>query len=137
MDPSLDALTSACRGLMVVPSGLPHRLLKSLRTLNNNQGYGTTADYASAVLLDANLVSSALEGDGMHAPVLDLDFPCALVPSSTPGHYHLYLDKVMPWDEYGQLLWALRAAGVLQSGFVAAAISREQTMVRLPWVRKS
>lgn len=67
-----------------------------------------------------------------HAPVLDLDFPAMLVPSSTPGHFHLYLDKVMTWPEYEQLLEALEVAHVLEPGYVSASRARRATFVRDP-----
>lgn len=83
----------------------------------------------------AQVVSSEL-GDGMHAPVLDVDLPAFLVPSSTPGHSHLYIDQPMPWEQYAEILKALGTAGVLEYGYVGASLAREHTAVRLPWVRK-
>lgn len=68
----------------------------------------------------------------MHAPVLDLDFPAMLVPSSTPGHFHLYLERQMPWPLYEAMLRALGDAGVLQRGYVNASIARGATFVRDP-----
>ena len=48
----------------------------------------------------AHMVTS-LDPDTMqHRPILDLDFPAALVPSTTPGHFHLYLDKPMAEEDY-------------------------------------
>jgi len=44
----------------------------------------------------ANVVSSLLT-NGNHAPCIDLDVPAMLVPSSTPGHSHLYIDIEVPW----------------------------------------
>ncbi len=78
-----------------------------------------------------------LAGDEMvHAPVLDLDFPAALVPSSTPGHYHLYLDTLVPHDKYVALLNALAEAGVIQRGYANASQARGYSAVRAPWVEK-
>lgn len=71
-----------------------------------------------------------------HRPVLDLDFPAYVVPSSTDGHCHLYLDRAMSWETYRTLLHALAAAGVLEQGYVGASVDREHTTVRLPWVKK-
>lgn len=85
----------------------------------------------------ANLVSSELEGDeGLHAPVLDLDFPCELVPSSTEGHFHLYLNRELDWSRYVHLLLALKECGLLEEGYVEASLAQGRTYVRRPEVRK-
>lgn len=84
---------------------------------------------------DANLVSS-LCIDGQHRPVLDFDIPARYVPSSTPGHGHLYVDVPMDWERYEKLLLALRDAGILEPGYVAAAIMRKATFVRPEGVLK-
>lgn len=87
--------------------------------------------------VNANLISSEIaEKNGIHAPALDLDFPCTLVPSTTPGHYHLYLDKAMTWDEYVMMLRILAVVGILEEGYVKAAIKRKKTLLRAPWVKK-
>ena len=74
---------------------------------------------------------------GTHRPVLDIDFPVHVVPSSTPGHFHLYLDKPMPWGKYRRLLSALESAGVIEKGYARVSEARGYTSVRLPWVRKA
>ncbi|MCU6480516.1 hypothetical protein [Arthrobacter sp. A2-55] len=72
----------------------------------------------------------------LHRPMLDIDFPAALIPSSTPGHFHLYLDKPMPWEKYRDLLTALGKAGILEPGYVNVSRERKYTALRLPWVKK-
>jgi hypothetical protein len=87
-------------------------------------------------LADANAVGSQCEF-GMHCPVLDLDVPALLVPSSTPGNTHLYIRKPMPWPAYTMLLQTLSYVGILESGYVGAALERHnETFVRTPWTRK-
>ena len=71
-----------------------------------------------------------------HAPVLDLDFPCELLPSSTPGHFHLVMDINIPWDKYVKVLTAMADAGMLEGGYVDASIQRGYTSIRLPWVKR-
>lgn len=71
-----------------------------------------------------------------HRPVLDIDIPIAVVPSTTEGHYHLYIDKQMSWAEYERLLDVLVEVGIVEPGFAAASISRGYSAVRLPWVQK-
>lgn len=83
----------------------------------------------------ANLVSSLCE-DGYHRPALDIDIPAIAVPSSTPGHCHIYFDVPLEWGAYVKLLDALVEAGILEQGYVAASKSRGQTLLRLPGVPK-
>ena len=84
----------------------------------------------------AHIILSA-DDDGMHRPVLDIDFPAALIPSSTPGHFHLYLDKQMNFATYVILLDALAAAGVIEKGYASVSKARGYTSARLPWVKKT
>lgn len=84
-----------------------------------------------ATSAEANLVSSRLS-DGRHAPAFDIDFPCELIPSSTPGHFHLYIDKPMSWEEYRILLHALAAVGIIEDGYYHASVREQQTFLRPP-----
>lgn len=79
------------------------------------------------------------EGDGvevMHMPVIDIDVPCRLVESTTPGHFHLYIDKGISWDAYVVLLMAMEEAGIIETGYLSASLDRGYTAVRPPWVKK-
>lgn len=88
-------------------------------------------------LATANAISSHVVGnEDLHLPVLDIDYEAALVPSSTPGHYHLFLDKPVAWDDYVDLLNALAACDIIEPGYASAAIARGATYVRKPGVRK-
>ena len=92
-------------------------------------------------LSEANVVSSLAPDfpaavSPWHRPVLDLDIPAFLVPSSTPGHSHLYIDHEVPDDVFWRLCDALAEAGILQEGYVSASKSRGYTSVRLPWIKK-
>lgn len=91
----------------------------------------------------AKLISSELKGDyqedihgldqELHSPVLDIDFAARLIPSSTPGHFHLYLDGLhLSWEKYARLLTALAEAGVIEKGYAGAAIRRKATFVWKP-----
>lgn len=100
----------------------------------------------------ANLVSSQLIDSDTHMPVLDIDSWAwkspdlwnlvrsyggsdvvgHLVPSSTFGHFHLYLQVEIPSDEYLALLPRLADAKVIQPGYAAASIERGCTRVRYP-----
>ena len=88
---------------------------------------------------EANLVSSrAVEKDGKvyHYPLLDIDFQAELVPSTHEGHYHLYLNRLIPWEDYFELLTVLQKVGIIQPGVLKAAEISKETCVRLPWIKK-
>jgi hypothetical protein len=100
------------------------------------------------------VVSSLLEGDVLsslikvpdsevssdrHAVVLDIDYPAALIPSDTAGHFHLFLDVPggIKHETYMVLLQQLASAGVIEKGYAAASWDRGHSDVRLPWVSKA
>ena len=86
---------------------------------------------------EANLVSSELDRQrGTHTIMLDIDHHARLVPSSTPGHFHLFIDVELAWGAYQDLLLALADAGVIQRRYANASIQRGGTHLRMPWVRK-
>lgn len=102
-----------------------------------------------AELSDANVVTSVVAPEprsdpeffqdwsqATHKPILDIDLPVVVLPSSTPGHHHLYIDKAMTWEQYFDILTALATAGVIEEGYLNAAERRLHTAVRLPWVKK-
>lgn len=80
--------------------------------------------------------ASKLGEPPMHRPVLDIDFEAALIPSSTPGHYHLYLDKLMTINDYEDLIDVLGRVGIIEPGYADATIQRGYSSARLPWVKK-
>lgn len=84
---------------------------------------------------DANLVSSLCD-DGQHMPVIDFDVPARLVPSSTEGHFHLYIDVPMSFERYLVMLDAMVAAGVVEEAYVAHVRERGQSLCRPEWVKK-
>lgn len=86
--------------------------------------------------IDEAHVICSQRADGMHRPILDIDFPVHVVPSSTEGHFHLYLDKPMDFDAYQELLKALARAGIIESKYASVSLARGYTSVRLPWIRK-
>ncbi len=78
---------------------------------------------------EANLVSSKCL-TGKHAPVIDVDIPIYVVPSSQLGHHHLYIDKEISWNSYVRILKALASAGIIEDGYLKASLEREYTAVR-------
>lgn len=81
---------------------------------------------------NGNLVSSYVEGSLLHMPVIDLDFPCELVPSATPGHFHLYINREISQDEQQALLDGLLAAGLIEQGWYDGCVRNGYTRVRHP-----
>lgn len=100
-----------------------------------NYNGGSFPRTAGVTEQEANLVSSEME-DGNHAPALDIDFPCYTLPSSTPGHAHLYFDKPLSWKDYKKLLTTLYEIGYIEEGFYRAAIRTKATYLRLPGILK-
>jgi hypothetical protein len=89
-------------------------------------------------LEDANILTSAAVGrPGIHKLAIDIDLSARLVPSTTPGHWHLYVDVDIEWNAYRELLLALAKAGVIEKGYARASIKRGYTSLRPPWVMKT
>lgn len=70
------------------------------------------------------------DGESLHALAIDLDVPARLVPSSTPGHTHLFIDVPMSWGVYQEILGVLAYAGILEDGYVEASASQGKTLLR-------
>lgn len=106
---------------------------------NEQSAWQTTPAHQQPVSSDAaNLISSRIVGTlgDLHAPVLDIDFTAALIPSSTPGHYHLYLDQPIEWKKYRALLIALADAGIISRWYADRCIEHRATYVRKWGARK-
>lgn len=126
---------------LTLPSNARRTLHKVDLTRDGEYKEGAEGCVVVTDLSEANVVSSIVpRPSGMsertHRPVLDLDIPAFLVPSSTPGHSHLYIDHEVPDEAFWRLCDALAEAGILQEGYVAASKSRGYTSVRLPWIKK-
>ena len=85
---------------------------------------------------NANLVSSLCQ-DGMHAVVIDMDHRARLVPSSTAGHSHLYIDELLTWREYRAFLSGMYRSGLIDASVFWRSLDREATYVRPPGVSKT
>ncbi len=84
----------------------------------------------------ANLVSSLTKFD-THMVTIDVDHPALLVPSSSPGHFHLFIDTPMNWRSYRKLLKALYKAGVIGRNAYWRSLDRGASFVRPPGVFKT
>jgi hypothetical protein len=90
---------------------------------------------------DANMVSSVawddpVTGQRLHYPCLDLDFDAVLLESSTPGHHHLYLKKLLSEEAYTEVVTVLAKHGILQEGIRRQITEKKETTLRLPHVKK-
>lgn len=96
------------------------------------------AEFQSYVMADkdsANLIGS-LTPKGTHLPTLDIDFPVYRVPSSTEGHYHLFIEKELTSLQYNKLMSALRYCELVQEGWYDTFKKMGCSFVRVPWIKK-
>lgn len=117
---------------------IPERLQFYKEVLNDPDKEYTDEDLTLPPTLEhpANIVSSECT-DGFHRPALDIDIECEYIPSSTPGHGHLYFPTLnLNWYQYERLLRVLGEVGILEEGYVEASIERKATYLRLPGVMK-
>jgi hypothetical protein len=78
-------------------------------------------------------------GSNQVAKLPELEFlrPVEALPSSTPGHFHLYIRKVLSVDAYREFMEALHAAGVIETNFYTLYVrNRRFTMVLRPGITK-
>lgn len=113
------------------------RTPRSLRVTHedcNGQTYCSCGEEPVESVDDANLVCSDVPfTDGkLHRPVIDLDFECKLLPSATPGHYHLYLDRAVTTGQFDAVLIAMAEAGLVERGYASSFRNRGYTAVRHP-----
>lgn len=86
-----------------------------------------------ADLVCSDVIASVLNTTGApkHKPVIDIDLPCSLVESS-PGKFHLYIDKEVDEDIYFRMVMAMVRAGIVEEGYYNASKHRGYTAVRHP-----
>ncbi|HVM90407.1 MAG TPA: hypothetical protein VMU11_00735, partial [Verrucomicrobiae bacterium] len=71
---------------------------------------------------DAPRILPEPTSDRLELPPLVLSVQAKAHPSSTPGHFHLFLEKEMSWPHYEGLLIALRDAEVIGQDFAAMCL---------------
>ena len=80
---------------------------------------------------DVNIIGSEVF-EGIHAPAIDIDSFVSVVPSRTPGHFHLFFDKMLTTEQYETLLAAMLEVGLVEEGYFNSFKKRGQTFVRIP-----
>lgn len=122
---------------------VPGAIRRVLRKADFSTPYDEGEDRPVVGPDEANIITSVVETQPRlpkdlvrHAPVIDLDIPCILLDSSTPGHHHLIIDREITWSAYLGILSALVRAGLVEEGYLNASDKRGYTAIRLPWVKK-
>lgn len=135
------AMLGRLKAKLKAPGKLPRKLRAGLlEGYDINTGKTPSPDVVTEIE-NANLLTSELDYPGaehlkLHAPVLDIDYHAELIPSSTPGHFHLVLDKALPWDKYQKVMRALADADLIEPGYAGASSARGYSAIRLPWIKK-
>lgn len=123
-----------------VTGGISHILYDVSKAELDGEAYDGTAyeiRTSTREIDRVGTISSELDGKpGKHTVVLDIDVPARLVPSSTPGHHHLWIDVEVDSDDYFELLLLLARLGIIEPGYAGASIARGGTHVRAPWIHK-
>lgn len=124
-----------------VPPGVPDRgnmIPRNIRSGTLTSDYNHAEEYYPVIDGQGSLITSEVKGkNNLHVPTLDIDYPVIVIPSSTPGHNHLFIEKEIRKQEYMALLAILAEVGIIQKGFAEYSIKRGYSSVRLPWVGKS
>jgi len=124
--------------ITLLPSYVRRHRLATISVKDGKGGY-TNETVPTDELDKAEVVTSEVAAGpfkGLHRPILDIDIPATLIPSSTFGHAHLYINRTLTWPQYEKLLNVLAEVGIIEQGYADASIDRQHTAVRLPWVRK-
>lgn len=98
--------------------------------------YNNDGEVAEDIFTANAICSDDPTRPGVHWPVIDIDLPIRVIPSSTPGHNHLYIDVPMDFATFMALLEALAAAGLVEPGFVEGSRRRGHADLRLPHIKK-
>lgn len=118
---------------------LAHRMLKMINTPvpAYHGDPGIPPEYTDVLDSNVKIVGSKVDSvNNRHIVALDIDHEALLIPSTTPGHHHLYINVEMDWDKYAYLLRALAYAGVIEEGYRNASMERGYTALRTPWTKK-
>jgi hypothetical protein len=121
--------------LMAETSPMPGNILRRLSNFNGSYTDPVSYDIVKEPK-NANLITSEVAGTHNHKPVLDIDLPCKLISSTHAGHHHLYIDKILTWEHYIELLNVLAKIGIIQTGYRDSSLARGFSSVRLPWIKK-
>jgi hypothetical protein len=70
-------------------------------------------------------------------PLLEISTYMKIVPSSSKGHFHLYLESaVCTWDQYLELLTVMKEAGWIDEGFVDRSKTYKRSFLLKPGITR-
>lgn len=105
---------------------------KFIDNSDSSEGKDVFFDKEEVVGYDkVNLLSSELN-NGLHCPVIYLDFQAVCLPSKTSGNYHLYINRSMTWGQYKKLLDGFLGAGLIQKKWYDDAMKDKRSYVSMP-----
>lgn len=85
----------------------------------------------------ASLENASSKAGPIPFPPLELTAPAKLLPSSTPGHYHLYVAKELDWKAYRVLLDKAMFADVISGKYYSMSLKAKMTMLLKPGLTKT
>lgn len=118
--------------------GLTYESIERMGEYDDDQERAVVEKPAEATVISSDVRKDTHHAkfNAMHKIVLDVDLPVKAIPSSTEGHFHLYIDKEVRWVDYIELLNLLARIGVIEKNYASVSIARGYTSARLPWVKK-
>lgn len=83
----------------------------------------------------ANLIGSIADDGINHLPCIDIDHNIS-VHESSPGKFHLYINKKITKAQYDLLLDAMNKCGLVELGFLNSFRMKGMTFLRPIWLKK-
>ena len=124
--------------LDMLPAFAASNELYSKTDLDEMQESGETGvdPVGTSDILKANLISSRVTGYRKHRILLDIDHEAALIPSSTEGHYHLYINHLLTDEQMEKLVKVLEEIELIAPGNANQWWRHKALFLRLPWIKK-
>ena len=117
-----------------IPKNIPTATFKEDRPYGGIKKKNVTeADKEQGI--EPNLFGSKVNNN-IHLPMFDIDYSAELIPSSTKGHFHLYLNRPITWYRYKKVLRAMWKAGLIEKGVYLGALHYKEVYLRKPGVKK-
>ncbi len=125
----------------LLPDWMKGHKMSFCEAVDLNQSSGLLEDdveskYYESSFADANLITSRTQNPKFHRAILDIDIPVKIIESSS-GNSHLYIDCLMTWDAYKELLTVMAKCGILEAGFAEGSKKRGFSALRLPHIKKN
>lgn len=98
------------------------RFTRTVATYNDGYGTGT----GEVIIPDENGELWGSKDGDQHWPVFDVDTHLLyLIPSYTPGHFHMYFDSAISWRQYKKLIKAMAEAGMIDPEWARLTLNRK------------